>query len=128
MSTFEQLNDFDSTLAQAKEAGHVVVGHYTPLHSEYVILDDDNTAQLLSLTSRPTRSLLGDGLPEFTLSTENGLKVVGITRRAGIFRRFIEGAPESYQTGDKVVLRSNDDTTHKTRRINSFGPRQNDTF
>lgn len=128
MSTFEQLNDFDSTLAQAKEAGHVVVGHYTPLRSEYVILDDDNTAQLLTLTSRPTRSLLGDGLPEFMTSIENGLRVVGITRRAGISRKFIEGPPESYQTEDKIILRSRDDTTHKTSKINSFGPRRNDTF
>jgi hypothetical protein len=122
MGTFEQINAAEGTLRSAREAGQLVLAHSGDVHKEYTIVGSGYATKHIAMTIHPLRSMLGDMLPEFDITTTDGLRIVGNTRRQGLLRRFIGMPLDDYRKGDRLMLEYEDGARATTRRINAINP------
>jgi hypothetical protein len=102
----------------AWQAGHEVVGSEARLSycTEYLIRDNEGNAEYYRSTNRPITQLLGDGLPEIQSFVAENLRVVGVSRRRGLMRKFVE-CPEKLLVGDSVILEDAQGERLTTRKL-----------
>jgi hypothetical protein len=97
-----------------KDEQHIVLAHEEDHSAEFVVADTENQVFMVGFEHFLENDRSTEGV-----KYARGLRVMGVSRRSGLFRRFVQASASEVLEGDKVVVEATDGSQYVTGKITS---------